>query len=225
MALNQPTLWYDELKNIVYSFGGQRSWANAQVNSIPTPPEWLWQFVPDGQGSGNWTETLGSSASKPFPSGIIRPAAGASAFDKNGSYYIGGFETPNTTPEISGTAPNSNVPGFLTFNFQSQTLSNSSNDGGYIASHWSDSNELVVPGFMINIDVYGPEGILMIMGGQDYFNNITIYDKQTQKWYSQLASGDTPGQKYYMCGVGVQGGDGSTYEMYAGPLLPPSAHD
>ena len=222
MALNQETLWFDETNNIVYNFGGQRSWANAEVNAIATPPEWLWTFTPDGQGSGNWTEALGPTGSKPFPPGIIRPAGGASAFDKNASYYIGGFETPNTSPEIKGNAANANVPGFLTFQFNSLELTNSSNDGGYIASAWSNNNEITPAGFMVNIDVFGPEGVLMLMGGQPFFNNVSIYDKQAQKWYTQLTSGDIPDQRYYMCGVGVQGGDKSTYEMYASPPVPRS---
>ena len=199
----------------MYNFGGQRSWANAEVNAIATPPEWLWAFAPDGQGGGNWTEVLGPIAPKPFPSGIIRPAGGASAFDKNASYYIGGFETPNTSPEITGAAANANVPGFLTFDFASVELTNSSNDGGYVASSWSDSNTIYPAGFMVNVESFGPEGILMLMGGQSYFTNVSIYDKQAQKWYTQLTSGDVPVQRYYMCGVGVQGGDNSTYEMYA----------
>lgn len=81
------------------------------------------------------------------------------------------------------------APGLLSFDFADQTIPNSS-DGGYV-------RDFTHPGTMINIPNYGSRGILMFLGGGNSnhirsFNNITIYDKGEKKWYSQVATGDTP---------------------------------
>lgn len=45
---------------------------------------------------------------------------------------------------------------------------------------------------MVNIPVFQVDGVLILLGGSNTphllaFNIITIYDKATQKWYSQPA--------------------------------------
>ena len=211
LSLIQQSLWPDEQHNRVFCFGGEKSWANVEIDEVPTPPESMWQFVPDGYGGGTWSEVLGASSQHPFPPGIIRPAGGGSASDSENAYYLGGLSPPNTSPEFAaGTA---SVPGMLTFNYDSLTLTNSSNDGGYFASIYTPS-EWHTAGLMLSAPQFGVDGILIMLGGeQGSFTSITIYDKHEQKWYSQTITGPAPLVRVYFCAVGVKGGDGSTYEM------------
>ena len=105
--------------------------------------------------------------------------------------------------------------------FASQILRNSSDDGGYFASVYREDNWLQ-RGLMLNVPSFGTRGILLAIGGKGSldtsgggdFNNVTIYDKDGQKWYSQTASGAIPEPEYLFCAVGNRGGDNSTYEVY-----------
>ena len=212
------SLWWSEKDNTIYSFGGERFAVDV------TLPESIWGLIPDGRGGGRWIEKLGPTSDKPFPSHILRPAAGASAFDSDGAYYLGGFASTGTSNavnlEFGITRP---VPGLLTFDFSSQTLKNSTNDGDYFASVYRDDS-WSPSGYMLNVPSFGTRGILLLMGGKSGkgstdisrggdFNNLTIFDIEGQKWYSQTASGSIPDPKSLFCAVGNQGGDNSTYEM------------
>lgn len=181
------SLWWSEKNNMIYCFGGERR------HDAMTLPESIWGFIPDGQGGGGWIEQIGLNTAKPFPPQIIRPADGALAFDSDVAYYLGGFSSPWTTNAVnlrSGmTRP---VPGLLTFDFSSQTLMNSSNGGGYFSSVYREDAALQA-GNMLNVPSFGKKGILLVIGGGDVvgrhgdFNNITVFDKNEQKWYSQTA--------------------------------------
>ena len=212
--MNFQNLWWSKHDGMIYCFGGE-VWSGSQ-----TPPESIWGFLPDGHGGGIWTEIVGPTAAKSFPPQILRPAGGASAYDDESAYYLGGFASPGTSIAVhldwGQTRP---APGFLEFDFSSRTLSNSSNDGSYFASIYIQSQGLQ-SGVMLDVPSFGHKGILLVIGGGDFsggqqanFNNITIFDKDKQKWHSQSASGDIPDPKRSFCAVGVQGGDNSTYEM------------
>lgn len=222
LAMNFQKLWWDEADNIVYCFGGERSFFAV---STRVPTESIWRFHPNGQGGGNWSEIVGPLGTKSFPPDIIRPAAGASAV--NGAirkaYYIGGFESSSTSPEL-GLPINITraAPGLLTFSFDSLTLTNTS-DGGYFASEYSQSFA-ARPGAMLNVSPFGINGVLIVIGGSGpvgtnvvpvfaLFNNITVFDPFEQKWYSQTATWDVPEPRQDFCVVGIQGSDNSTYEM------------
>lgn len=52
-------------------------------------------------------------------------------------------------------------------------------------------------GKVVNIPTYGTRGVIILLGEGDpnhavSVENITIYDKSGQNWYSQLAFGDLP---------------------------------
>ena len=214
-AMSFQSLWWSEKNNMIYCFGGERRPFG------PTLPESIWGFKPDGQGGGGWTEQVGPNTAIPFPPQIIRPADGASAFDDDGAYYVGGFASQGTTNAVNlGWGITRPVPGLLTFDFSSQTLTNSSNDGGYFSSLYREDQSLR-SGSLLNVPPFGNKGILLAIGGGDVigrqsdFNNVTVFDKDGQNWYSQTASGDIPDPKMLFCAVGAQGGDNSTYEVYA----------
>ena len=190
----------DDKRDIVYCFGGDISF----VNNGPPPPESIWNFTPNGKGGGNWTEAIGIDGAKSFPPGIIRPSAGAASSDDDDAYYLGGFISERTSTTVSSISDNT---GLLRFGFENQTLMNSSELGLPFT-----------PGALLNIPIYGSNGVLVALGGGDEshyvsFNNITVYDKKEQKWYSQIAEGEIPQPRSYFCAVGVQGKGRTSFEM------------
>ena len=236
VSLNGEALWWSKSKDVVYRFGGEVSNANgsssadANVRIATVPPESIWQFKPDGNGSGSWLEALGPTGEVPYPSGFIATAYGASIGADDKGYYIAGYASAFTTPTFSDLPISREEPGIQTFDFNTSSLTNSS-DGGFFASQYRSDSLLFDPGKMIFAPSFGLEGILLLLGGTGCswvpwggycesgvgsFNNITIYDLHTQTWYWQAATafaGQVPSPRGSFCAVGVQGGDNSTYEM------------
>ncbi|MCJ1239231.1 hypothetical protein MMC14_007225 [Varicellaria rhodocarpa] len=214
LALNYQSLWWSKQNNIVYCFGGERSYANRVVDAIITPLESIWGFSVDGHGSGAWNEVLGPISS-PFPPNIIRSAGAATATDDQIGYSLGGFASLGTTPEIQSASEAFNVPGMLSFSFANLSLTNSSNTG-------YANDQAPKSGSLLQVPMYGVDGILVAMGGlypnsgvsPSGFNNISIYDTHTGNWYSQTASGDIPEPRQEFCAVGIQDDTDSTYEIF-----------
>ena len=106
--------------------------------------------------------------------------------------------------------------GLLKFNFEDLKITNTS-DGDY---RRSQSFEVIFGcGKVVNIPTYGAKGVIILLGEGDpshvvSYNNITIYDKSEQNWYSQLALGDLPQPRSDFCIVGIQGTtDSHSFEM------------
>lgn len=205
-ALNVEVLWYNNKQNTIYCFGGARAFATPALNDLTPPSDSIWGFRLNGEGSGVWYQVLGP-VSTPFPSGIRRVAGGSSASDGSSAYYLGGWNSWETSPDLQGFRLSSH--GLLIFDFDTHTLTNLSDDG-YITSQ--------TPGAMINIPTYGDNGILLILPSSSDslnvgFNNITFYDKKTLKRYSQVASGEIPAQRSEFCAVGIEGDEKPYFEM------------
>lgn len=206
---------------MIYCFGGEKAL------EVPpdAPRESIWGFTPDGNGSGSWSEVLGPTGMKPFPPNIIRTAAGASATDNKQAYYLGGFASFGTSPEVDtpyGVARS--IPGLLTFAFEALDLRNSS-DGGYYASQYRWWTQNFLPGSMEDVPLFNTDGFLVIFGGgptrrnaselssASGFDNITIYDKRGHDWLHQTATGAIPQPRLDFCSLGVHSGDNATFEM------------
>lgn len=212
MPLSGQALWFDEKRNLIYCFGGFRTWSLDSYD--PTPFESIWAFTPDEKGTGSWKEVLGPSAGI-FPSGIIRPFNGGFCSDDSYGYYVGGYVSSRSTRSLdNNTAVISH--GLLKLDFGDLKITNTS-DGDYGRSQ---SFQIIGgTGKVVNVPIYGAGGIVILLGEGDpkhviSFNNITIYDKTEQNWYSQLASGDVPEPRSDFCIVGIQGTAGSgNFEM------------
>lgn len=202
-ALNSDALWYDNKHDTIYCFGGDRSFASSSLRSLAPPPDSIWGFRPNGEGGGTWNQVLGP-VSKPFPSGIHRLSSGASVSDGSSAYYLAGFGSGETSPDLS--QPRRRYHGLLTFDFDTLTLTNSSDDGFEYGKD-KDYHQA-----MINIPIYGYNGVLVVLT-LGSFNNITLYDKKTKKRYHQMASGDIPQPRSHFCAVGIEGDEKPYFEM------------
>ena len=238
VPLNLETLWWSETQDTIYRFGGEISDANGtkpadgQERIATVPPESIWQFKPDGRGSGDWIEALGPDGRVPYPPGYINTARGASASSGGRGYYIGGYASPLTTRVFSNLAWATlrEAPGLQTFDFDTLSLTNTT-DGGFFASQYQNNSAVFDPGNMVIVPSFGVDGLVILLGGSGYssavyqhqfesgvglFNNVTIYDLHTGSWLWQTTTSTTglpPMPRGSFCAVGVQGGDNSTFEM------------
>ena len=211
VALDFQNLWWDERKNVIYCFGGEKS-RLPQRSSVPTPANSIWGFMPDGNGSGAWNQSVGPAAETAYPQNISRPSNGISASDGTTGYFLGGVVGANTDPSLHGSFVSS--PGLLKFDFDSGLLQNSTNVPTAIYA-WARAGQ------MISVPAFGRNGTLIAMGGgpgqselgTGAFNNITIFDIAAQEWLSQTVTGEIPTPRSNFCAVGVQGGDNNTFEM------------
>ena len=229
-ALNYQKLWWDG-KNSTYCFAGEKSLEGKVPgwDSIPTPPDAIWKFTADGKGSGKWEEALGPSGPMPFPPNLIRPAGGASAFNNDRAFYIGGWANGATTTNnlnINTTdyRDSTPVPGLLVFDFSTVSLTNTTNDGDYFASTFAEQSH---PDFqesvMVSVPSFGPEGLFVLLSGTNpqttsttqvsSFSNITIYDPSKEQWLSQLATGEVPTGRQGFCIFGIQSTDNDSFEL------------
>ncbi|MCJ1426962.1 hypothetical protein MMC29_004865 [Sticta canariensis] len=219
MALSSASLWFDDKHNSIYCFGGFRSGATTSLLALKPPDDSIWGFKLNDQGTAEWNQVIGPLTNTPFPSNIHRIARGMTATDGNRAYYLGGFFSRETSLASSDTSDKNRVssPGLLLFDFNTLTFTNSS-DGGYITPLVRGKTDRPT-GAMIHMPTYGDDGILGILpSGRDHqdfaFNNITLYDKKTQKWYSQTTSGDIPEPRTWFCAVGVGGDENNTFEIF-----------
>lgn len=202
IVLGSEALWFDDKKNIVYSFGGDN------YNDYDTVFDSIRGFTPDTEGSGKWKEVVGLNSTIPFPSDIHCPSAGTFTSDGNEAYYLGGFISSATTSE--GPYHSFNNTGLLRFNFESLKITNS-----------SGPDLLLDYGAFVNVPIYGSGGVLLAFGGinnQKYsngipFNTIQVFDKKKGKWYSQVAAGEIPRPRNWFCAVGVHGKERTSFEM------------
>lgn len=204
MPLSGQALWFDEKRNMIYCFGGFRTFVGDPLD--PTPFESMWAFTPDGRGSGNWKEVLGPTGTNVFPSNIVRPYSGGFCNDESSGYYVGGYQSRLSTPSRKYSTEIVSR-GLLTVRFDDLYIQNTS-DGNYGRS--LSRENIAGSGKMVNIPTFGTGGIIILLGEGNLiqvisFNNITIYDKTEQKWHSQLASGAVPEPRSDFCIVGILG--------------------
>lgn len=116
-----------------------------------------------------------------------------------------------------------NTSGLLTYNFTSNELTNTT-----VTSAATDGG-IVQMGRMIFVPNFGPSGILVSVGGDQYekvkaatddfipMDTVQIFDPASGHWYDQPTTGDTPPKRKEYCLAGVAS-DNSTYEifLYAG---------
>ncbi|PSR83356.1 hypothetical protein BD289DRAFT_370071 [Coniella lustricola] len=173
----------------------------------------LWSFEPNSDGTdGTWTN-LNSTATSSISDGP-RPYLGSIASGNGTGFFLGGLR--------DYTANDTSVPtsGLLSYDFASNTVSNTSVTG--IASSGFTSH-----GRMHYVPNFGPAGVFISAGGryedltgETYMQSlatIQIFDPATKTWYEQATTGDTPQTRVEFCMSGAPSTN-DTYEIvvYAG---------
>jgi len=217
--LNSGALWLDAGGKHFYSYDGQASLAFGQWYTPTETQNQFWQFNPDGN-SGHWTRAPVSSSA--FNS-LVEIVWGYYASGNGLGFAMGGFlnyATSNKYDTYAGLP----LPGIVTFNSSSGEWTNSSSDA-------FPYGPLVDAGAAHFATPYGPEGVLIVLGGNNQVNptapespilldTVYIFDPVSKRWSSQPTSGETPLPRENHCMVGVEG-DSGTYEifMYGGDVI------
>ena len=197
------SLWYDESTDLLYTgYTGGISTFGPFTNS-PLPPPSIWTFKPDNLGGGTWNQTVPSSAS--VWNTIKTSYAGYQAYGNGSAYVLGGFASQYTVDFY---------PGMIKFNMSSQVFSNIS------SSNFSESYpDNVSGGAMQYVPFFGSNGIFVVMGRDNYFGAVQLFDPASGAWYKQTTTGSTPSPRTSFCTAGAASTD-NTYEIlvYAGDL-------
>jgi hypothetical protein len=174
----------------------------------------LWEFTASGSGGGSWA--LQSPANTDVLIGII-PTSQAGRASCNGTgVYLGGY----TYVDIGNALYLFAVPGLLTYDYATRTWANESSLG-------LNSFGTMLSGAAACVQGFNQKGLFLPLGGEVWntrsawpadgsglldLGTVQMYDVDTNKWYSQTTTGDTPGQRSDMCVTGALGQNG-TYEM------------
>jgi hypothetical protein len=180
----------------------------------PNSPNSLWKFAPSANGSGSWSEQSLSSDSI-FPS-LTRPAGGTDAYRNGTGYLLGGYQSFRSSPETASLDDMVPMPGIVSYNIESGTWRNDSAKGFSMYG-------TAMYGKMQFVSTFGPEDLLLIMGGKtsdavtwidtaaDYvsFRKVDIFDPSTSTWHKQNTSGTIPNARDRFCSIGAQGDNSS----------------
>ncbi|KAJ4138378.1 hypothetical protein NW768_002202 [Fusarium equiseti] len=205
--LERPGLWVDQVNKSIYSWGGQGS--NGNDTSIDQ--HHLWAFKPDGRGKGNWyinDPPDVSTFNQIYPGlhGLVTTCAGV-------GYSLGGHGSPTSDRHFKDAVP---LNGLIAYNMTSRKWDNISSEAlGY--STWAGSAACIESigeaGLLIFLGGLKNNGLLATSSDRISFDNITIYEPTSKRWYWQKTTGDTPDSRGTFCSVGVPGPNG-TYEIY-----------
>ncbi|KAI9847228.1 MAG: hypothetical protein M1838_000988 [Thelocarpon superellum] len=214
-SLNFGELWYNPVaKVLMMGFAGESP-------SNQTYPKSLWQLKVDGNGGGIWSDATPDLTDDTYKT-LTRPSTGVSMYSNTSALYLGGWMDYQTLPQTNAmnTSQTVPMPGLVEYNFQNNTWTNHS------SAPYSPEGFAAL-GEMVFVPSYGAQGLFVMLGGasdglQTYatnntmrgFDNITIYDPASQKWYQQKATGIIPEPRYQFCAVGQQATNNNAFDMY-----------
>ena len=203
--LNQPSLWYHEQEDLLYSgFTGSQVLFNNPPELPPDlPPLSLWTFKPDGTGGGSWNELISSnsSANESVWNSMSRPAGALMAYDADSAWVLGGWR-------------NGPLPGMIHFDMMSKSFENTSAANSLYMGMLAD-------GAMQYVPTFGPQGIFVSMGGEVVgyednapvdFGTVSIFDPARKEWWNQTTTGEAPNGRGQFCAAGI-GSTNGTFEM------------
>lgn len=205
--LNNPSLWYYEAEDLLYSgFGGAPSLYTDKKQTLPKPS--LWKFTLDDKGGGTWTEAISPTDSKWSIFDQVSPNEAFQAFGPADAYILGGNDQ---NQDVS-------LPGYIQFDMDLLRFIN-----GSAAPY--DGLGGAQRGSLIRIDSFGTSGIYVAMGGMFAnskagllsFEYVSVFDPSQQRWYNQSTTGTPPSGRIQFCTAGVNSTN-QTYEMYV-PLI------
>ncbi|KAL9605628.1 MAG: hypothetical protein Q9179_001168 [Wetmoreana sp. 5 TL-2023] len=205
--LSITSLWYDEDNNIFYlGFTGRAS----RFGDWPeTPPLSLWSFRPDDTGSGSWKEEIGTA--DPAWNHLTRTFGGYTAAGSRRALVLSG-----TTQDLTaaGWPYPALLPGIVHFDMTTKEFANKTATG-------FNPGGRAIWGRMQYVPSFGSNGLFLLMGGDlggdgttnILFDNIWVYDAETNQWYNQTATGNIPEPRREFCIAGVNSTN-ETYEIF-----------
>ena len=209
--LNNPSLWYHESEDLIYS--GFAGWNSSFGDGPNLPPFSLWTFKPDGTGSGAWNQIIPAQSS--VWTGLTRPGIPLMAFDSTSAWVLGG----TTSAWIGGAASQNLIPGMVQFDMGSRLFSN-------FSVQCCNAIGSIYQGALQYVPSFGPAGIHIAMGGRHRtadddddgskslidFGTVSVFDPAKREWWNQTTTGSRPSPRVEFCTAGVNSTNG-TYEM------------
>ena len=207
--LNNPSLWYHESEDLIYS--GFAGWNSTFGDGPNLPPLSLWTFKPDEIGSGTWNQTIPAQSS--VWAQLTRPGQPLMAVDSTSAWVLGG----TTSEWIWGDAAKDLIPGMVQFDMDSRLFSNFSVQCCHAVGG-------IYRGALEYVPWFGPAGIHIAMGGLQRapdneqlrrlvsFETVSVFDPAERKWWNQTTTGSNPSPRVDFCTAGVDSTNG-TYEM------------
>ena len=209
--LNNPSLWYHESEDLIYS--GFAGWNSSFGDEPSLPPFSLWTFKPDDIGRGTWNQII--SAQSSLWAQLTRPGQPLMAFDSTSAWVLGG----TTSAWIGGSASKDLIPGMVQFNMGTRLFSN-------FSVECCNATGSIYQGALQYVPSFGPAGIHIAMGGRqrtadvggDEFNGlidfgtVSVFDPAKREWWNQTTTGSEPSPRVEFCTAGINSTNG-TYEM------------
>ena len=211
--VRQPMLFYDKTRNKVSRFGG---WPYQETDF----PSIMWSATA-GTNNVVWKNETAPSADG-LSTNSPGPFASANAYTDT-TYYNFGGNVVNSLPDITV------LPGLVTRDLSAQDWTNST------VKIPSQSN-FRTQARMVQAPNFGNQGYLITVGGESPptessqyetgsfmvdMATITLYDIESQTWYTQTATGDIPPERSEFCAVGAASSNGDRFELYDFPTTFP----
>jgi hypothetical protein len=221
-TLNRPTLWYNIRRNeLLQGFGGSVSPLKNGSASASSSAFSLWKLKPDDlRRNGTWTQERAPGHAA--LAGFTRPVGGLTTSGDGVAYLLGGYASsesgPSTLLDQEGAGGGTPLPGLIWFDLSPRAAFN------YSARKYYGTGS-AQRGQMVRVPGIGAQGVYVMLGGDSAplanyvpgqslvsFANITVYDRNTQRWYWQTASGDVPRPRMDFCADGAYSTN-KTFEM------------
>ena len=139
---------------------------------------------------------------------MTRPTAPLQAQSRDTAFILGGTDQQHAWRFLGG---------MVQFNMQSRTFVNRS-------APCFNATKGIDRGAMHYVPSFGPEGILIAMGGQNGngsfgtstlidYSTVSVFDPAKLAWWNQTTTGTPPARRIEFCVAGINSTNG-TYEMY-----------
>ena len=199
--LDGPSLWYHDQEDMLYvGFTGSNDSFTDEPRDLP--PLSLWTFRPDGAGSGFWNEIINANSSM---WGLLkRPTHPLQAHGSDSAWVLGGNYWTGVGWTLIGES-------MVHFDMRSRTFEN-------LTVQCCDATKGVVSGAMQYVPSFGPEGLFVVLGGENgnndlsSFATVSVFDPAKQEWWNQTTTGSEPSPRRQFCTAGINSTNG-TYEM------------
>ncbi|KAH7625319.1 hypothetical protein B0T09DRAFT_361294 [Sordaria sp. MPI-SDFR-AT-0083] len=218
-----------------YIYGRQVSWSGT-VKGIRKDHE-IWKFIassnPNGQGGAGGTWAVEAASNLDVLKGLNIVTSMAYAAGHGRGWSIRGLMTGGSDPDANSTA-RVRISGMVEYEFSTQKWAN------YAEVGFLRKDEALEGGRVHFVDLElgkdgneGGKGVVMVLGGEVFtvpvtrrgdsrgiirpdflldFMNVTFFDEETKKWYSQTTTGSPPNGRMGHCVAGVRSQAG-THEM------------